>query len=128
MCCRSAGPRDSRGRPLSGGWPRARRAWRSRPNWNVSWLTCGRASARVRANQGGPVMDEFRKWRIGDVTVTRVVEVGNVTVPASVILPKATAADVTAEGWLSPNYADEAGNIIVNFQGFLIEAGGRKIM
>jgi glyoxylase-like metal-dependent hydrolase (beta-lactamase superfamily II) len=73
-------------------------------------------------------MDEFRKWRIGDVTVTRVIEVGNVTVPVSVILPKATAADVTAEGWLSPNYADEAGNIIVNFQGFLIEAGGRKIM
>ena len=71
---------------------------------------------------------EFRRWRIGRIQVTRIVELGPVPLDVHHLLPAATAEDVKAEAWLAPRYATEAGQIMLNFQCFLVEAEGRKIL
>jgi glyoxylase-like metal-dependent hydrolase (beta-lactamase superfamily II) len=71
---------------------------------------------------------EFKRWRIGDITVTRLIELGPLPLPVEALFPDATAADVLAEGWLAPHYANAEGRILLNFQGFLIETAGRRIL
>lgn len=71
---------------------------------------------------------EFRRWRIGDVTVTRIVELGPMFLPAQGLFPAASTDLVRATAWLAPCFADGEGQINISFQCFLIEAGGRKIL
>jgi len=71
---------------------------------------------------------EFRRWRIGGVTVTRIVELGPMFLPPQGLFPAASADLVRAATWLSPCFADGEGQINLAFQCFLVEAGGRKIL
>ena len=47
------------------------------------------------------------KWRIGDVTVTKIVEL-EVTGGSRFILPQATYDAVLPIGWLQPHFADKS--------------------
>ena len=71
---------------------------------------------------------EFRRWRIGGATITRIVELGPEFLPAQGLFPEANAELVRAATWLAPCFADAEGQINISFQCFLIEAGGRRIL
>ena len=63
------------------------------------------------------------KWRIGAVTVTKIVEM-EVTGGSRFILPDATYDEVLPIGWLQPHFADERGRLKMSIHAFVIEAPG----
>jgi glyoxylase-like metal-dependent hydrolase (beta-lactamase superfamily II) len=63
------------------------------------------------------------KWRIGAVTVTKIVEM-EVTGGSRFILPDATYDDVLPIGWLQPHFADERGRLKMSIHALVIEAPG----
>ncbi len=71
-------------------------------------------------------------WQVGDVTVTRIVEIHNFTDDITMTMPDATAEEVIAMEWLHPHYATPEGQQRMNFQGFVVQApgenGGRNIV
>lgn len=73
-------------------------------------------------------LSTFKKWHIGDVTVTRVQEMATITMEVEWLFKDATSANVLRHRWLQPDFATEAGQLRVNIQAFIIEAGGKRIM
>ena len=71
---------------------------------------------------------EFKRWQIGDVAVTRIVELERVPVPTEVLFRDVPPSRVQAATWLRPDFATEAGEVILNFQAFVLAAGGRRII
>ena len=63
------------------------------------------------------------KWRIGDVTVTKVVEM-EVTGGSRFILPQATYEEILPITWLQPHFADERGRLKMSIHALVIEAPG----
>ncbi|HYV59421.1 MAG TPA: MBL fold metallo-hydrolase, partial [Acidimicrobiia bacterium] len=64
-------------------------------------------------------------WRIGDVTVTRIVEI-EVPSNGSFILPEATPENVLREqDWLHPTFADESGKLRMSIHALVIESQGQ---
>jgi glyoxylase-like metal-dependent hydrolase (beta-lactamase superfamily II) len=70
----------------------------------------------------------FRRWRIGEVTVTRMVEFGPLELAPESLFPAAGAEQVKSIDWLRPDFASEAGEIRMNLQCFLIQTPSRKIL
>ena len=67
-------------------------------------------------------------WTIGDVRVTRVLEV-EAKLPPEGLFPEATAEALDAHAsWLVPHFADEAGQISMAIQGLVIESAGLRIL
>jgi len=67
-------------------------------------------------------------WTIGDVRVTRVLEV-ETKLPPEGLFPEATAEALAAHAsWLVPHFADEAGQISMAIQGLVIESAGLRIL
>lgn len=71
---------------------------------------------------------EIRQWTIGDVRVSRLIEVGPLDVEPQALFVDTTNDQVREVGWLQPHFATPDGQIKMNFQCFLIEVGGRKIL
>lgn len=69
----------------------------------------------------------FKKWKIGNVTITRVLEMDPLLIPPEWLL-QTTAETIKKHSWLQPNFATPDGQMIANIQGFVIEAGGRRIL
>jgi glyoxylase-like metal-dependent hydrolase (beta-lactamase superfamily II) len=67
------------------------------------------------------------KWRIGEVTVTKIVEL-EVTGGSRFILPQATPEAVLPIGWLQPDFADERGRLRMSIHAFIVETPGRRIV
>ena len=67
------------------------------------------------------------KWRIGAVTVTKIVEL-EVTGGSRFILPDATYEAVLPIGWLQPHFADERGRLKMSIHALVVEAPGRRII
>ncbi|HYM02504.1 MAG TPA: MBL fold metallo-hydrolase [Stellaceae bacterium] len=67
------------------------------------------------------------KWRIGDVTITRIVEL-EFTGGTRFILPDATYDAVRPIAWLQPHFADENGKMRMNVQAFIVETPDRRIV
>jgi Metallo-beta-lactamase superfamily len=67
------------------------------------------------------------KWRVGDVTITKVVEM-EVTGGSRFILPQATYEEILPIKWLQPHFADERGRLKMSIHALVIEApgGGRN--
>jgi glyoxylase-like metal-dependent hydrolase (beta-lactamase superfamily II) len=67
------------------------------------------------------------KWRIGDVTVTKIVEM-EVTGGSRFILPQATYEEILPISWLQPNFADERGRLKMSIHALVVEApdGGKN--
>lgn len=68
-----------------------------------------------------------KSWQVGDVRITRIVEL-DFHEAAEILFAGATREMVKAVDWLRPCYANEAGDIRLPFQAFVIEAGQRRIM
>ena len=69
----------------------------------------------------------MQKWQIGDVTVTKIVELETCG-GASWILPDATPAACREIDWLHPEFMDEAGELRFSVHALVIEIGERTIV
>jgi glyoxylase-like metal-dependent hydrolase (beta-lactamase superfamily II) len=67
------------------------------------------------------------KWRIGEVTVTKVVEL-EVTGGSRFVLPQATPEAVLPIGWLQPDFADERGRLKMSIHALIVETPSRRII
>ncbi len=67
------------------------------------------------------------KWRIGDVTVTKLVEL-EVTGGSRFLLPQATPEAIKPIAWLQPHFADENGRLRMSIHSFIVELPSRRIV
>ncbi len=72
------------------------------------------------------------KWRIGDITITRLFEGGEASPrpaggPQS-LLPLAFPEAIRAIGWMAPDWADEHGNLRMSLHALLIDAPGFRLL
>jgi glyoxylase-like metal-dependent hydrolase (beta-lactamase superfamily II) len=70
---------------------------------------------------------EMQKWRVGKVTVTKIVEL-EVTGGSRFILPQATYEEILPIGWLQPHFADERGRLKMSIHALAIETPERRIV
>jgi len=66
-------------------------------------------------------------WKIGDVTITRIVEL-EVTGGTRFILPDATREAVRSIDWLHPHFIDADGRLVMSIHALVVESQGRRIM
>jgi glyoxylase-like metal-dependent hydrolase (beta-lactamase superfamily II) len=67
------------------------------------------------------------KWRIGQVTVTRIVEL-EATGGSRFILPQATREAILPIAWLFPHFADEAGRLKMSIHALVVETPSHRII
>jgi glyoxylase-like metal-dependent hydrolase (beta-lactamase superfamily II) len=67
------------------------------------------------------------KWRIGDVTVTKIVELETVG-GSRFILPDATYEAVQPISWLCPHFADEKGKLRMSIHSLVVETPDRTVI
>jgi glyoxylase-like metal-dependent hydrolase (beta-lactamase superfamily II) len=67
------------------------------------------------------------KWRIGEVTITKIVEL-EVTGGSRFILPQATPEAILPIGWLHPDFSDARGRLKMSIHALLVETPGRRII
>ncbi len=67
------------------------------------------------------------KWRIGDVTITKVVEL-EVTGGSRFILPDATPEAIQPIKWLQPHFADANGRLRMSIHTFVVETPTQRIV
>jgi glyoxylase-like metal-dependent hydrolase (beta-lactamase superfamily II) len=67
------------------------------------------------------------QWKIGEVTVTKVVEL-EMSGGSHFLLPQATRDAILPIAWLRPHFADAAGRLILSIHSFIVEAPGRRIV
>jgi glyoxylase-like metal-dependent hydrolase (beta-lactamase superfamily II) len=69
----------------------------------------------------------MNQWRIGDVTVTKVVEL-EVTGGSRFLLPQATPEAIKPIAWLQPHFADENGRLRMSIHTFLVQTPTHRIV
>ena len=72
--------------------------------------------------------EHVKSWKVGDVTVSRIVEVWDFQDDIRMTMPEATEEEVLAMEWLHPHYATPDGKQRMNFQGFVVQAPERTIV
>ena len=73
--------------------------------------------------QGGGTM----QWKIGDVTVTKVVEL-EMTGGTRFLLPQATKEAILPIAWLRPHFADQDGRLAMSIHSFVVETKTQRII
>ena len=69
----------------------------------------------------------MRSWRVGDVTITKVVEL-EATGGTKFLLPQATRESILPLAWLRPHFADDAGRLRMSIHAFVVETPDRRIV
>ena len=67
------------------------------------------------------------KWQIGDVSVTKIVEL-ETTGGSRFILPQATREAIQPISWLCPHFADQDGRLKMSIHALVIEVGDQRIV
>lgn len=67
------------------------------------------------------------KWKIGDVTITKVVEM-EVTGGTKFILPQATPEAVEPYAWMKPHFVDETGKLRMSIHALIVETPTKRII
>jgi glyoxylase-like metal-dependent hydrolase (beta-lactamase superfamily II) len=67
------------------------------------------------------------KWKIGDVTVTKVVEL-EMAGGSRFLLPQATREAVLPIAWLRPHFADDEGRLRLSIHSFVVETPDHRII
>ena len=67
------------------------------------------------------------RWRIGDVTVTKIVEL-EATGGTRFILPQATREAALQIPWMAPHFMDDDGRLKMSIHALVIEAPGRRMI
>jgi len=73
-------------------------------------------------------IETLRTWKIGDVEITRIVEVNAWEDDITMLLPDATPETVLRYPWLQPHYATPQGKMIISFQCFVMRTREHRIM
>jgi len=74
------------------------------------------------------------RWRVGDVTITRIVESGGgssplfAKLPPSFLFSNLSAEAVQSQGWLRPHFATADGDLIASIHAFVVESRGKTIV
>lgn len=69
-----------------------------------------------------------RSWRVGDVRITRVVELGGTPTPPRFLFGSIDQAFIRDRPWLAPRFATADGQILAAIQAFVIESDGKVII
>jgi glyoxylase-like metal-dependent hydrolase (beta-lactamase superfamily II) len=67
------------------------------------------------------------RWRVGEVTVTKIVEL-EVTGGSRFILPQETPEAILPIEWLRPDFADERGRLKMSIHALVVETPNRRIV
>jgi glyoxylase-like metal-dependent hydrolase (beta-lactamase superfamily II) len=67
------------------------------------------------------------RWKIGNVTVTRVVET-ELPTPGTVVLPDAVPENVAKIPWLAPHFVQPDGSFVLSIHALVVESQGKKIV
>jgi glyoxylase-like metal-dependent hydrolase (beta-lactamase superfamily II) len=67
------------------------------------------------------------KWRIGEVTITKVVEVES-SIDLDKVLPDLEVGMLARYDWLKPHFVDDDGRARMSVHGLVIDTGGRRIL
>ncbi len=67
------------------------------------------------------------RWKVGDVTITSVME-SETPIPGEFIVAGASPEALASHAWLRPHFVDDAGNIILRIQAFVVESEGMRIV
>ena len=73
-------------------------------------------------------VQHLKTWKIGDVEVTRIVEINAFEDDVAMLLPKAPADLLLSYPWMIPNFALPDGKMLISFQAFAVKIGERRIM
>ena len=69
----------------------------------------------------------MNQWQIGDVKITRVVEIESLG-GSRFILPDATRDACLPYGWMQPHFMDEHGNLLMSVHALVVETGEHRIL
>lgn len=69
----------------------------------------------------------MNQWQVGDVRITRVVEL-ELAGGTRFILPDATREACLDLPWMRPHFMDEAGNLIMSVHALVVDTGRRRIL
>jgi glyoxylase-like metal-dependent hydrolase (beta-lactamase superfamily II) len=69
----------------------------------------------------------MKRWKIGDVTITRVVEMETLS-KATFVLKDGTPENIRTVPWLRPNFASSDGKVIMSVHAFVIESPGHRMV
>lgn len=72
--------------------------------------------------------EHVKSWKVGDVTISRIVEIWDFQDNINMTMLDATADEVIALDWLHPHYATPEGLQRMNFQGFVVQTPTRTIV
>jgi glyoxylase-like metal-dependent hydrolase (beta-lactamase superfamily II) len=69
----------------------------------------------------------MNRWKIGDVTITRVVEMETIS-KATFVLKDGSPENIRTIAWLRPHFANAEGKVIMSVHAFVIESGGDRMV
>ena len=72
--------------------------------------------------------ENIRTWKVGDVEISRIVEVNAFTDDLAMLFQGGSPEDIKRHPWLIPHFATAEGKMMLSFQAFVIRAGDRRIM
>lgn len=72
--------------------------------------------------------EHIKTWRVGNVEISRIVELWRFDDDIAMLLPGEGPQLLLERPWLAPDHVSPAGRMVINFQGFLIKAGPRRIV
>jgi glyoxylase-like metal-dependent hydrolase (beta-lactamase superfamily II) len=72
--------------------------------------------------------EHVKSWKVGDVTISRIVEIWDFQDNINMTMLDATAEEVIVLDWLHPHYATPEGLQRMNFQGFVVQTPTRTIV
>ncbi len=67
------------------------------------------------------------RWKIGEVTITRIVELESRSI-GGFVLPQATPEAIADIGWLRPHFLTEDGRLLLSIHALLVETPERRIL
>jgi glyoxylase-like metal-dependent hydrolase (beta-lactamase superfamily II) len=70
----------------------------------------------------------IERWRVGEVTITKIVETVAAGLPPEMLLADVTREQVRNVEWLYPSYADTAGNLNMSLHAYVVESEDRRII
>ena len=73
------------------------------------------------------VTGAVQSWQVGDIKVTRVVEM-EIAGGTKFILPDATREACLAYPWMQPHFMDAEGNLIMSIHALIVDTGERRII
>jgi len=69
----------------------------------------------------------MNRWKIGDVTITRIVEM-ETTSKATFVLKDGSPENIRSVPWLRPHFANADGKVIMSVHAFVIESPGHRMV